>query len=164
MFSLLKCRLEKQYKPETYYDRLSRHEVSGVLCFQAIANMVAKSRIVTACFSCSCPDLNSSKLSPLNYSNVIYILLPSEGRAGEAWDPSNEMTLFLPRSHPSPDRHEVSLSSPVTSSICSTIVRYVCFSPKPSPPPPPNDLTTLNWLQRNVLNPYRTNVENRVSS
>jgi hypothetical protein len=97
--------------------------------------MVTNSRIAAACSSSSSPDFNSSKLKPLNYSNVIYILLPSEGRAGEAWDPCNETTLFLPRFHPSSFRHEVSLSSPIIPFICSTIVRYGCFSLYLPPPP-----------------------------
>ena len=97
---------------------------------------------VEGCWACSWWTLSGTPCLVgfffMNYSNVIYILLPSEGWAGETWDPSNEMTLFLRRSHPSPDRHEVSLSSPVTPSICSTIVRYVCFSlystnPQPTP-------------------------------
>jgi hypothetical protein len=61
-------------------------------------------------------DVNSEKnprplsqATASNHSNVFtFTLLLSEGRAGEAWEPSNKTMLFLP------PRNKVSLTSPMT--------------------------------------------------
>jgi hypothetical protein len=111
------------------YDRPSRHRFSWFSSvIQANAEMVPKFQVATACFSCNPPDLNSSKLHSLavKFTKIIYVntnfeikaprslsqatvsnhhnvftftLLLSEGRAGEAWEPSHNRCSFslLPR-------------------------------------------------------------------